>query len=245
MIEVLWLAGTGFGAAPDGVSLAFAEHLDPARFRFRAVPYPATYGGVDMPYAESRAIGRKALIDAIDRSPYPAVIGGYSQGAGIAGDLAAEIGRGLHPQLDVRACALVADPLRPRGDYGFYPGAWLSSGYGISGERHIFGLPTSWAANEGDPITALPAGNPLRSVADLTAWWSLRSPEDAERWAQDLLERAKRGAWQRWWSPENWRTWSGAIAYMRGYLFDGRHGLDYVRLGHCERLAMAINGAVQ
>lgn len=242
MIDVLWLAGTGYGAAPEGISLAFAEHLDPARFRFQAVPYPAAYGGIEMPYAESRALGRKALMDAIAHSPYAAVIGGYSQGAGVAGDLAAEIGQGLHPHLDVRACALVADPLRPRG--AGYPGAWLTSGYGISGERDVSALPTFWAATEGDPITALPQGNPLRSVADLTEWWSLRSPEGARRWGEALLEKAKHGAWQRWWSPENWRTWGGAMAYARGYLFDGRHTDDYIRLGHCERLADVINREV-
>lgn len=237
MIDVLWLAGTGFGAAPDGVSLAFAEHLDPARFRFRAVQYPAAYGGVAMPYAESRAVGRKALRDAIAATDNPVVIGGYSQGAGIAGDFAAYIGSTTG---QIRACALIADPLRPRDALSTYP----ADGYGISGERPVLGLPTFWAANEGDPITALPAGNPLRGIADMTEWWSLSGTAATVQWGAHLLEKAKAGAWQRWWSPENWRTWGGAIAYMRGYLFDGRHTDDYVRLGHCERLAAAINKAV-
>ncbi|WP_052373503.1 cutinase family protein, partial [Nocardia otitidiscaviarum] len=214
-IDVLWLAGTGFGRSPDDISLTFAKHLDANRFRFLPVRYPADYGAA-VSYADSRADGRQALIDAIRATPNLVVLGGYSQGAGIAGDLAAEIGRGQHPDLEVVGCALIADPARPpRSGMPHRPPA---SGYGITGARDVLGVPTWWAAAEGDPICSLPAGNPLRTLADVTEYYSLADAADAWRWMQSLLARAEQGRWQRWWSLRHWRTWGGAVAYARGYL---------------------------
>ncbi|MBF6254448.1 hypothetical protein [Nocardia farcinica] len=91
-----------------------------------------------------------------------------------------------------------------------------------------------------DPITALPAGNPLRSIADVTEYMTLSDPVSAHRWGEDLLRRAVEGRWQRWWSPANWRSWGGAIAYARGYLVDGRHTADYVLYGHAAHLARIV-----
>lgn len=237
MIDVLILPGTG-SPCGDAVCAAFAQSLDPDRFAPRIVSYPATYGGIQMPYAESRALGRKALADAVQRTANPAIIAGYSQGAGIAGDLAAELGAGVHPDLEVYACALIADPVRPHG--AGMPHRPPAPGYGIAGSRVITGLPTWWAAAAGDPITALPAGNPLRSIADVTEWWSLSGPAAAARWGQDLVDKCRRNAFQRWWSVENWRTWNGAMAFARGYLFDGRHGAAYITEGHVQALAETI-----
>lgn len=244
MIDVLMLGGTGFPAGGDGVSDEFAANLDPIRFAPRFVRYDAQYGGIglDEPYADSRATGRAALLDAIRATPNRVVIAGYSQGAGIVGDVAAEIGAGKHPDLEVLAAAMIADPGRPQ--LGGIPSRPAASGYGISGERPIVGMPAYWAANEGDPICALPAGNPLRSIADITEYFSLRSIADAQRWALSLIDRAKTGQWQRWWSPANWRDWGGAIAYARGYLWDGRHTDDYLRLGLAAELAQTINREV-
>lgn len=238
------LGGTGFPDGGDGVTDEFAAHLDPIRFAPRFVWYPAQYGGLgfDEPYYDSRAAGRAALLDAIRATPNRVVIAGYSQGAAIVGDVAAEIGRGEHPDLEVLAAAMIADPGRPRG--AGIPGRAAASGYGISGERPIVGMPAYWAANEGDPITALPVGNPLRSLADITEYFSLRSIADAQRWAQNMIARARLGQWQNWWSPANWRDWGGAIAYARGYLFDGRHTDDYLRLGLAAELAQTINREV-
>lgn len=241
--SVLWLPGTGFSTGPDAVSSAFGAALDPYRFQFESLRYPAAYGTAGAPYAESVEIGKQVLIDAIRATPCRAVIGGYSQGAGIAGSLAAEIGRGEHPDLEVVACALIADPGRPAG--AGMPGWPAASGYGISGERPIEGVPTWWAANEGDAITSLGAGSPLRSIADLSEWYSLRSPGDAFEWGQHLVDRAKRGQWQRWWSIENWRSWGGALGYAYNYLpAGGRHGRAYVVEGLCARLADVVNREV-
>ncbi|MRH86195.1 PE-PPE domain-containing protein [Nocardia sp. SYP-A9097] len=238
MIDVLIVGGTW---APYGESVTdtFSRTLDLSRFAPRMVPYPADYGG-KVPYAESSAAGKSALLQAIGKSSNRVVIAGYSQGAAIAGDLAAEIGSGLWPNLEVLACALIADPLRPAGrSVGPDPG-----GYGIAGQRTVTEIPTFWAAAPGDPITALPAGNALRLVADLSQYFCMSSPEAALRWGRSLVDAVLYRRIQRWWVPRNWSAWSGALAYARGYLTDGRHTDDYVRFGHAACLAETINREV-
>ncbi|MGY0502188.1 PE-PPE domain-containing protein [Nocardia sp. FBN12] len=235
-IDVLVVGGT-WNPGGDGVTGAFVDALNKSMFTPRMVPYPADYGS-HVSYAESVAEGKRAMLAAIDRSPNRVVLAGYSQGAAVAGDLAAEIGRGEHPGREVIACALIADPRRPAGEY---LGDTDPGGYGVVGERPIDGIPAYWAAVPGDPITALPAGNPLRTIADLSAFFSFASANSAIRWAQRMLDTATRNQLQRWWSPSNWRHWAGAVAYARGYLFDGRHTSDYVRYGHSRALAQALN----
>lgn len=237
-IDVLFVGGT-WNPGGDPVSGAFAAALNPALFRFSMVPYPAAYGD-PVPYADSCAIGKRRLLDEIDRSPNPVLLAGYSQGAAIAGDLAAEIGRGEHPGRWVVGCALIADPLRPAGHF---IGARDPGGFGIAGQREISGVPAYWAAAPGDPITALPAGNALRTLADTTAYFSIAGPLAAVRWMRAVVDVARRNQLQRWWSPTNRREWGGVIAYARGYLTDGRHTDDYVRNGHAQRLAQVVNRA--
>ncbi|MEU8895477.1 PE-PPE domain-containing protein [Nocardia sp. NPDC048505] len=235
VVDVLVVGGT-WNPNGEAVSGAFIDALDRTRYLPRMVPYPADYGK-RVAYADSLAAGRSALIHAVESTPNRVVLAGYSQGAAIAGNLAAEIGRGELPHLEVLACALIADPLRPAGHcLGADPG-----GYGVAGQRLIEGVPTYWAAAPGDPITALPAGNPLRTIADLSAYFSLSGSEAALRWGQSLIDVAARRQVQRWWSVDNWRNWAGAIAYARGYLFDGRHTDDYIRGGHSRRLAETLN----
>ncbi|WP_067532126.1 cutinase family protein [Nocardia crassostreae] len=238
MIDVLIVGGTW---APHGeaVTDTFSRTLNHSRFAPRMVPYPADYGRA-MPYAESSAAGKAALLVAIAASPNHVVLDGYSQGAAIAGDIAAEIGCGVWPELEVAACALIADPLRPAGQsVGPDPG-----GYGIAGQRWIANIPVFWSAAPGDPITALPAGNALRLVADLSQFFCLATPEATARWGNDLLDVVLHRRMQRWWAPKNWSAWSGALAYTRGYVTDGRHTTDYVRHGHAARLAETINREV-
>lgn len=244
MIDVLWLHGTGHGSTPDGVSETFGAALDAERFRFRAVEYPADYGDV-LSLDESVAAGQIALAQAVDASPNLAVIGGYSQGALAAGNLAAEIADGKHPTLEVLACALIADPLRPAGATA--PGMTTASGFGISGQRPVGKtVPTFWAANEGDPITSIPAGDPLRTVADLSQF--MAATLDPVR-ARDLADKTwfamVAGGFQRWWDLSNWRSWLGAVAYARGFVYDGRHTDDYIRRGLCATLADVVNEHVR
>ncbi|AYF77155.1 PE-PPE domain-containing protein [Nocardia yunnanensis] len=233
MIDVLIMGGTW---APLGhpVTNAFADTLDPNRFQARHIPYPADYGQ-QVTYAASVAAGRVALINAIEASPNPVILAGYSQGAGIAGDIARDWGYGTYPHLDIRGAALIADPSRPAGlnTTGPDPG-----GYGISGERRIDGMPVLWAAAVGDPITALPEGSALRTIADLSAYWTLKDPVV---WARSVIDVASQNRAQRWWNIKNWASWTGVIREAYSYLQGGRHTDAYVTEGHSVRLAEAVN----
>ena len=237
---ILMLPGTGFPQG-DGITEHFLGCFDPSQYETRIVSYPAAFGGLDMPYGDSRAAGRTALLAELAKlgMEAPVILAGYSQGAVIAGDLAAE-----HPLYNIRATALIADGKRPGGAGVVPEGLTLAEGYGIAGTRdphsYFTGHPWFWVSAWGDPISALPAGNPLRTVADLVEWYSIRSPEDMARWGADCLDKALTGRLQDWWNPIKWQGWAGAAAFARGYLWDGRHTTDYVKLGYTRALAEAV-----
>jgi hypothetical protein len=165
------------------------------------------------------------------------ILSGYSQGAVIAGDVAAEIHAKSMVQYNLIAVALIADGYRPPGVGLVPPGSQLSEGYGIAGQRPIPGVAAFWVSNWGDPISALPAGNPLRTVADLVGWFSFETPAAAANWGARMLDAVLSGRLQDWWAPWNWSGWAGALAFARGYLFDGRHTTDYIALGYTAALA--------
>ena len=243
-INVYMLGGTGFPEGGDGITETFLAHLD-ERFLGQVVHYPAAgFGTGGMNWAQSRAAGKRALIDAIRSTDNLAVIGGYSQGAGIAGDLAAEIGAGKHRDLEVVGCALIADPARPAG--ATMPGIPSPPGYGVIKSRPIPKIPTWWAAANRDPITALDAGSPLRTIADAADYFSLSSPQDAAEWGRKLIERAIARNFQPWWSPQYWRDWPGAIQEAVNYTpIGGRHTRAYLTEGLCTELAIAVNRGVR
>ncbi|KZM72276.1 PE-PPE domain-containing protein [Nocardia terpenica] len=235
MIDVLIMGGT-WNPGGDPVTEAFAQRLDPELFNYQYVPYPATYGGLDLPYTYSVEQGRQALVNAIHAAPNPVLLAGYSQGAGIAGDVAATIRREPFSGLEVVGVALIADPLRPPG--------WGSvgiNGYGIAGQRPISNMPAWWAVADRDPITALPEGSALRSLADFTGYWGMSSVESCARWGQSIIDTAAQQRYQRWWSPGNWRETADVIGQANAYLFEGRHTGAYIAEGHCERLAEQVN----
>lgn len=221
----------------DPVTKAFETRLNPDLFQCRSVDYPASYGGLDLPYADSVRLGQWALADAIDASPNPVLLAGYSQGAGIAGNLAAEVGQGKWPHLEVVGAALIADPHRPaHHQVGDDPG-----GYGIAGERFIESMPVWHAAASRDPITALPHGSMLRTLADFTGYWTMSSPQAMVRWGHSILDAATQQRFQRWWSPINWLETADVFRQGSAYLTEGRHTDAYIREGHCARLADAVN----
>lgn len=235
MIDVLIMGGT-WNPGGDPVTEAFAQRLDPELFNYRYVPYPATYGGLDLPYAMSVEQGRQALVNATYNAPNPVLLAGYSQGAGIAGDVAVAVGSDPFSGLEVVGAALIADPLRPSGW-----GVAGINGYGIAGQRPISSMPAWWAVADRDPITALPEGSALRSLADFTAYWSMNSVEGFAWWGQSILDTATRQRYQRWWSPGNWRETGESLSHANAYLFEGRHTAAYISEGHCERLAGQVN----
>lgn len=246
---VLALAGTGFPDSADPITQDFFDHLDPSRYETRVVPYPASFGGTEASFAVSRATGYDALLEAaMAADGAPIVLAGYSQGAVIAGDLARDISEGRWPSgpMNVKAVALIADGYRPRG-VGLVPlgqtSIGVAEGYGIAGERdirnHLF--PVFWVSAWGDPISSLPAGNPLRTVADMVEWFTLRSPAEALQWGAAMSDTVVRHRLQQWWLPANWGRWNSAIAFARGYLFDGRHTTDYIFHDYTRTLAGRLN----
>lgn len=237
MIDVMILGGT-WATVGDPVTESFAGALNPQRFRPFRVEYPADYRNQPN-FAASRASAMRELARAVAESPNRVVVVGYSQGAGIAGDLAAEIGTGFYSSLKskVVACALIADPLRPhRAVVGADPG-----GYGILGQRPVLGLPTYWAAATGDPITALAAGSPLRAAGDVADYWTLASPVAFMRWGQQLVDGTNKHGLLRRWGKSTGRDAAADSGWTRGYLVDGRHSSAYVSEGHCARLASAVD----
>jgi hypothetical protein len=237
MIDVLILGGT-WATVGDPVTESFAGALNPQRFRPLMMEYPADYRTQPNP-AASKASATRELARAVAESPNRVVMVGYSQGAGIAGDLAAEIGTGFYNSLKskVVACALIADPLRPhRAVVGADPG-----GYGILGQRPVRGVPTYWAAAAGDPITALAAGSPLRAAAGVADYWRLASPVAFMRWEQQLVEGTGRHGLLRRWGKSTGRAAAADSGRSHGHLVDGRHSSVYVTEGHCARLAGAVD----
>lgn len=251
MIDVFALGGTGYGSGGDGVTETFLAGLDKSRFRVQFVAYPAEGFGLGMAYETSRDAGVQALIRKTESSPRFAVVG-YSQGAVAAGDfaeryidLAQNGGRIDHDAIDrLRGVGLIADGRRP-GHVGT-PGHPIAPGYGILGQRHLTNAfcPVLYAAAPGDPICALPAGNPLRTIADMVRWLSLRTGADVIQWGAQLLDAANHRGFQHWWQLKYWQDWDDAGDFARGFLFDGRHTDDYVRFGHCRALADAFNAQV-
>ncbi|MFD3463855.1 alpha/beta fold hydrolase [Nocardia fluminea] len=233
MIDILIMGGT-WNPNGDPVTETFANALDRRRFRHQYVPYPAAYG-TPMSYRSSVGFGKHALVQAIRDSPNPVIVAGYSQGAAVAAEVAADIE--LYPDLDVRAAALIACPSRPRGlCVGTDPG-----GYGVVGELAITKMLALHAAAFRDPICALPEGSMLRYLADMSAYMSISSPQEFAQWGASIVDLAVRRRFQRWWEPRNWRDTAEVISQANAYLTEGRHTTAYIDEGLCIELADAVN----
>jgi len=234
MIDVLWLAGT-FNPQGEGISDDFLKRLDPKRFRYRYVTdgYFADYGKV-VSYAESARLGELALDRAVRECRGAVVVGGYSQGAAIAGNYAANW---ADPR-QVLGCALIADPLRDGSQPTVNPNP---GGYGIGGQRRIHSVKTLTVAAWGDPITSLPAGNYLRSIADFSEFMG----RDVNAWAVNVLSKIVKGQLQPWWRWSNRRDWAEAGRWLRGYTTDSRHTAAYVTEGLTRQLADAVNEEIR
>lgn len=246
---ILALGGTFHGTGGDGVTDDFLSHFPDELYDKRFVAYPADFGKA-MSFAESRAAGIQAMRDAVDALPgsTPIVLAGYSQGAVIQGDFARWV-VDMGAVTNVVACALIADGLRPQGVGLVPPGEslGLAEGYGIIGQRLVPAdrFPTYWVSAWGDPISALPEGNPLRTLGDLVQWMNLSSPTAEYLWVQHMIDTVKSGRLQDWWAPWKWAGWNGALAFLRGYLVDGRHTNDYILHDYTRTIANAVRSHLE
>lgn len=220
MITVLCCRGIGESLRENMLSNV-TKYLDPARFRAREVPWSASYGAVGgrpdgASFGRALADGRTILLEMIRNDPYPVILKGYSGGAALAGNVAAEIGLGNYKELDVRGVGLISDPLRSL-DYNL-------PGWGIAGTRPIRGLPVWQMADPTDVITCCPKDSPLRTLADQSAAFSLADPI---AWGSDLVDRLSRSRWQEitqtWHPVEIYRRYSEAMDDAAGYLWRGDH----------------------
>ncbi|GGG03835.1 hypothetical protein GCM10007304_17450 [Rhodococcoides trifolii] len=223
MIDFFMVGGT-FNPGGDGVTRAFTDRLDRRRINVRYVAYPGT-----AQFGDSVPAGERALANAIDRSNAASqMVGGFSQGAIIAGNVAAK--------RPLAGCALIADPLRAEGTEPLNRGV---GGYGILGSRRV--LPTwLWqVAAAGDPISALVKGSPLRGLGDVAEFAS----QNPDVWVRGMLDKAQHNGFQPWWNPAYWRDWGTAAGWLNNYLTQGRHTAAYVDEGLCAQLATKVNQA--
>lgn len=223
------------------------KHLPPT-WRMRWVAYPGTYGnGLDYSASVREGVARAADIAREESRWNPTMVLGYSQGADIAARLANGITSGLYDEIDCAGVGLLADPGRNPYQLAHHG---RDATYGIIGSRHVadWKFPVFSMAAPGDPISRLPIGSPLRSVADMTAMLSSR-PGSTGPWLDDLGRKIREGRMQQWWSPANWRTWNGALDQLANYTIRGRHtcygsekcpGTDVT---YTERLAQLMIGA--
>ena len=183
------------------------------------LPYPAVYAAPGGSYATSVGVGIQRLQQAVERSTLPVILIGYSQGARVVGDFARVAALGMHePAIRDRivSVGLIADPNRAASQLD----GPRVKGYGVGGERFIppgeFGVHQISA--EGDPISSLPAGNPIRVFAD---WSEFYSPGKHDDWFAGLRRKHEEGKFQK--ILRDPLGWFGATAYLKGYLFDRRH----------------------
>lgn len=233
-MELLWCDGTWAPRGGSSASEALRRALDPTRVGFVYVPYPAEFGPAtgpsDLAYAESVWAGVEAMGAArerVDDGRTRVAVGGYSQGAAVAVAYARLVRSESNALV---ACATMGDPHHPVVG-------------GRSGIAEALKTPCQRLTVRAavDPIADLPLGSPLRSVADLGAWMSIRDWSAALRWGNEMAaDVADLRRMQRWWrNPAAWAGLTSAGHYAANYL-GTNHTTDYARKGHAVRLARQI-----
>ena len=271
MYQVIVMGGTTESypgdVRPDvtGMLKGVTDHLDPAFFDVHWVGYPADYG-TKMPYAQSVAKGKQALLDKMASLPPEKPVLGlfYSQSCAFGVELLLEKRRGMHVDLPYYAAFCLGNPVRRRGS-SIGPYAPAVGSYGIAGEATVEADGSVFdVICPGDPITESPRDAMLRSVADFTAWMSASTLEE---WGDDVARKIRSRGFQNA-TLDSKGLWNGlrrmaeAGAAVSRYLpwhpllnrAGGRHTLysgEYVRINgktmpytHSQRMALAMNELV-
>ena len=234
-VKVLVVPGTSETHEGDtstvvsGLLKNVTDQLDPAIFESVWFPYDASYGYPE-PYGDSRDQAVDAVVDYIVARPDDEfVLLGYSQGAVVVGDAANRLK--LTNAVKILGVCAVADGLRHAGQGRKTPG------YGIAGQRWIDNTrwPVWQIVADGDPICNLPKNNPLRPLAGITEFMGM----DLRRWMLDLQRKLNSGGIQPW-NFLDMQSWIMGAAYLRGYLWDGKHTRAYVLDGHTDEAAALI-----
>ncbi|OZC50543.1 hypothetical protein CH289_16080 [Rhodococcus sp. RS1C4] len=175
LITIVCARGIGEGLGVPTVLSLVTDPLPKNRFRVVHLAHRSEYGPIPNPlgqaYIKTRQEAMRLGLDELHRRVTgPFILDGYSGGADAMGDLADEIGRGLHgPYLRDRmlGVALIADPKNPRRDL-------RQQQWGVAGNRLIHTAAPVFRAN--DPADMIPfcdADSPLRTFADQTDGFSL------------------------------------------------------------------------
>ncbi|OZF05225.1 hypothetical protein CH302_00965 [Rhodococcus sp. 15-2388-1-1a] len=216
----------GIGETLNGTTMCsvVTDPLPRDRFRVVNVRHRSEYGPVPVingqAYNRTRAEAIRLALIAIEQAPGPVVLVGYSGGADAMGDLAAQIGRGVHGNLartKLIAVVLIADPKNPR--------ILFAPQWGIAGSRLIHTAAQVWRANDpNDVIPLCDANSPLRTVADQTDAMSL---VDLAGWGISYLAKLRARQLQavviNWRDPASVRyLYDRAIEQFNGYR-NGEH----------------------
>lgn len=175
-----------------------------------ALPYRAEIAPIGSQSYSASVLACRAALRAVDARGEPWAGVGYSLGAAGLGDYVMLD----HPQHCVGIVQL-ADPLRARGQCS-NPGVPRDR-YGIAGERPISGVPLQTYSIPDDPISACPADNGMRLIANLVT--GRQQPLNARM----CWDAGYTLAWV--WKYANGNE-SRHVAYGREHLADGRTYLE-------------------
>lgn len=165
-----------------------------------ALDYDAQYASPKS-YGRSRTDGEQTLVNLVHKlvsEGYDVYLYGYSQGATLAGNVATMVpGK-------IKGVYLLSDSLRPAGANS--TGQVSSTGYntktengfhgwGVAGQRSIFGMIVRHYALPGDVITDAFDDSLVRTVADVSEWFGFTG-EDLRVFAAKMLARVQAKAFQ-------------------------------------------------
>lgn len=199
--DLLWISGTGEPDAgpsgrPEGMLRWVSDEVDrlaPGMFRHHTVPYWKQYAAPHS-HGDSRAEAERVAFEMLDRLGGAGGVGGYSMGAGAAGNIA-------NRRDDVAFGYLLADPLRPKGANSTgmpgqrgYTEQEKFVGFGINGQRAVG--QARWYTLPDDVIADAYPDSLVRDFADLSEFLGFADLDDARQWMVDVTTKILTGAWQ-------------------------------------------------